>query len=291
MSQAPLLVSTLLGHAHVEMGLACLGSLLAFSAEPLRLRVHDDGSLSAEDLDRLAAGLQEPEVIPRATANERMADLLAHRPVSLAFRRENPLALKLLDVPLLADAEGLAYCDSDVLFLRPFSGLYAWPGPEVGAVAMADDQSAYSLRSWHLLLERRLRLPCRVNTGIVRVRSPLYDLDQVEWVLGRPEYRRTPVWVEQTCWALLAGTTECRLLDPRQVLIPRPGAEPPSGAVALHFVSPVRHLLAPSLRERGDPASGPPVEIGTVASRPCGVLGLAGAEVARRLRRARSSRA
>src|SRR5215207_8673501 len=92
--QVPLLVSTLLGHAHVEMGLACLGSLLAGSAEPLRLRVHDDGSLSAEDLDRLAAGLREPEVIPRATADERMADLLANRPASRAFRRHHPLALK-----------------------------------------------------------------------------------------------------------------------------------------------------------------------------------------------------
>lgn len=291
MSQAPLLVSTLLGHAHVEMGLACLGSLLAFSAEPLRLRVHDDGSLSPGDLDRLAAGLREPEVIPRAAADERMADLLASRPASRAFRRENPLALKLLDVPLLADAQGLAYCDSDVLFLRPFSGLYAWPGPEVGAVAMADDQSAYSVRSWHLLLERRLRLPCRVNTGLLRFRSALYDPDKVEWFLGRPEYRRTPVWVEQTAWALLAGTTECRLLDPRQVLIPRPGAETPPGAVALHFVSPVRHLLAPLLRERRAPASGPPAGIGTLPARRCGVLGLAGAEAARRLSRVRSSRA
>jgi len=286
MSKAPVLVSTLLSHAHLEMGLACLGSLLAGSAEPLRLRVHDDGSLSAEDLDRLAAGLQEPEVIPRATADERMADLLANRPASRAFRRENPLALKLLDVPLLADAGGLAYCDSDVLFLRPFSGLYTWPGPKVGAVAMADDQNAYSLRSWQLLLDRRLRLPCRVNTGILYFRMTLYDLDLVEWFLSRPEYRRTSVWVEQTCWALLAGTAECRLLDSRQVLIPRQGGEPPSGAVALHFVSSVRHLLEPLLRQRGGLMSGPFLEIATVAARRCGFLGLAGAEAARRLRRA-----
>ena len=50
----PRLVSTLLGHAHVEMALPCLGSLLRFSAEPLRLRVHDDGTLTAADQERLA---------------------------------------------------------------------------------------------------------------------------------------------------------------------------------------------------------------------------------------------
>ena len=53
-------VATLLGHAHVEMALACLGSLLRYSAEPLRLRIHEDGSLLAADRERLTAGLGSP---------------------------------------------------------------------------------------------------------------------------------------------------------------------------------------------------------------------------------------
>src|SRR5690242_11854773 len=104
-------ISTLLGHAHVEMALACLGSLRRYSADPVRLRVHDDGSLTAEDRDRLAAALDEPEFIGRAEADARVEPILARRPSLAAFRGRNPLARKLIDIPAFAGDE-LAYCDS-----------------------------------------------------------------------------------------------------------------------------------------------------------------------------------
>src|SRR5579864_7907589 len=87
-------VATLLGHAHVEMALLCLGSLLRFSATPLRLRIHDDGSLTRADLERLA-GLGQPEIVSRQEADDRLAEVLAARPATRAFRAANPLALKL----------------------------------------------------------------------------------------------------------------------------------------------------------------------------------------------------
>src|SRR5579864_1733768 len=179
------LVSTLLGHAHVEMALLCLGSLLRYSTVPLRLRVHDDGTLTAGDRERLAAALHDPEVVPRREADERLAAVLAARPATRALRATNPLALKLVDVPLLAAADEVAYCDSDVLFLRPFTGLFDLP-PPAGALFMRDPQNAYSVRSWHLLREPRLRLAAHVNTGIVALRTSCYDLDLVEWFLSRP---------------------------------------------------------------------------------------------------------
>ncbi|HEY4589541.1 MAG TPA: hypothetical protein VII86_09950, partial [Thermoanaerobaculia bacterium] len=117
----PRRVTTLLGHTHVEMALACLGSLRRCSADPIRFRIHEDGTLTAEDRDRLVEGLGDPELLARSEADERVADMLSHRPSLLALRGTNPLALKLIDIPLLAEGD-LAYCDSDVLFLRPFSG-------------------------------------------------------------------------------------------------------------------------------------------------------------------------
>lgn len=266
-------VSTLLGHAHVEMALACLGSLLRYSADPLRLRIHDDGSLTPEDLDRLAAGLENPEVVPRREADERVEAVLGE--ACHAFRRENPLALKLFDAALFA-GDDLAFCDSDILFLRPFSGLFA-----AGPVFMADQQNAYSVRSWHLALHRRLTLPRRVNSGVFRIGTNLYDPDLLEWYLGHPEFRFAPVWVEQTAWALLAGRGDCRLYDPGQVAFPGNAADP----VALHFVSPLRSLLAPALREARDRGGEPAVAITTQAAGRCGVLDLALTEARRKLRR------
>lgn len=275
-------VASLLGHAHVEMAVRCLGSLLRGSAEPLALRLHDDGSLTSEDRERLAAALGEPEVVARAEADERVAEVLARRPALAAFRRRNPLALKLIDAVLCAEESGgeLAYCDTDVLFLRRFSGLF----PDgAGAAFMADHQNAYSVRSWHLLRHRRLCLPQHVNSGVIHFPTAAWDPDLLEWYLGRPEFGFAPVWVEQTAWALLGARAGCRLFDPAQIRIPEPGRQDSGETVALHFVGPVRSLLA---EWAGRPLKeDSPVRIGRVPAGRCGAFDLAWTEAWRRLGR------
>src|SRR3954470_24640930 len=154
----PLRVASIVGHRQVEMAVLCLGSLLQYSAEELALRLHDDGSLTAADRERLAGALREPEVVSRSEADERIEAFLCRHPALRAFRRGNVMALKLIDAMLFAGDE-LAYCDSDVLFLRPFSGLYPLRETAAGAMFMSDRQNAYSIRSWHLLRYPGLRLP------------------------------------------------------------------------------------------------------------------------------------
>lgn len=292
-NEHPRIVSTLLGHAHVEMAVLCLGSLLGFSAAPLRLRIHDDGSLSAADLERLAAGLGDSEVVPRREADERLAELLAAHPAARAFRAADPLALKLLDFVLLSDGAEIAYCDSDVLFLRPFCGLFHLPA-EAGTVLMSDPRQSYSVRSWHLLFEPRLRMPAHVNTGLIAFRKSCFDLDLVEWFLSRAPYRYTPWWVEQTCWALLAQPGGCRLLDPEAVSIFVPGREPSARQVALHFVNPVRGLLegfagSGAWRPPGSGTDREPVEVHSFPAPRLRAPDLAATEIRRRLRRLRPS--
>jgi hypothetical protein len=276
------LAATLLGHAQVEMALACLGSLLRYSADPLRLRVHEDGTLTAGDREKLEEGLGDLEFVARAEADGRVADLLAGRPALRRFRRSNPLALKLIDIPLLAEGD-LAYCDSDVLFLRPFSDLFRFPGPDTGAVFMSDRQNAYSVRSWHLLTRPRLALPCRVNSGILMFRPGCYDPDLLEWYLSRPEFGFAPVWIEQTAWALLGWRAGCRLWDPRLVRLPAAGE--PGDAVALHFVSPLRGLLPRFVEQAPGRTGEPPVRVGTVPARRCRSWDLAWTEARRRWER------
>jgi len=278
-------VTSLLGHRHVEMAVLCLGSLIRASAEPLSLRLHDDGSLTAEDRERLARDLGEPEIIARAEADERAAAVLQGRPALTAFRRTNPLALKLIDAVLFAGEE-LTYCDTDILFLRPFCGLF----PQgAGAAFMADRQNAYSLRSWHLLRHRRLSLPRHVNSGLIHFPTAAWDPDLLEWYLSHPEFAFAPVWVEQTAWALLGERAGCRLFDPVRIRIPeaaeRPGRDRETETVALHFVGPVRELLKSWAGQAaaGDPRT--PVEVGRVAAGRCGVVDLAVTEVGRRLGR------
>jgi len=274
-------VSSLLGHRQLETALVCLGSLLRLSAEPLALRLHDDGTLTERDRERLEAELGRVHLISREEADDRVASLLAHRPALRAYRRDHPLALKLIDTVLVAGEE-LAYCDSDILFLRPFSGLFR-PGREGEAVFMSDRQNAYSARSWHLLAHHRLRLPRKVNSGVVVYRTGAYDPDLLEWYLSRPEFLFAPVWVEQTAWALLGWRTGCRLLDPSQVAFPDPGGQAGVEVVALHFVSPLRSLL-PQYAAFA-PVSGSPTEIRTVPARRCRAGDMAATEARRWLKR------
>jgi len=271
------------------MAILCLGSLQRLSAEPVMLRLHDDGSLDGRDRERLNLELGEPEIVPRAEADERTSDLLVNRPALRAFRQANPLALKLVDAMLWAGDE-LNYCDNDVLFLRPFTGLFHHlPESGPGALFMTARQNAYSLRSWHLLRYPRLRPPRRLNSGLIAFRAEGYDSDLLEWYFSRPELGFAPVWMEQTAWALLAGQVPCRLLDPLQVRIPFPGETPSAetaestGIVALHFVLSVRSLLADY--EDDSMAGGEPVVIRSLPAEPCSVLDLATTELLRRLSR------
>jgi len=284
-AEPPRTVATLLGQPQVEMALTCLGSLLRYSAQPLQLRIHDDGTLTPDDLARLGQGLSCPEIVPRNEADARVEEVLARRPALQAFRRGNPLALKLIDVVVHAGVDDLAYCDSDVLFLRPFSGLFQPRQPEAGAIFLSDRQNAYSVRSWHLLRHRRLVLPCRINTGVLQFRTWHFDPDLLEWYFSRPEFSFAPVWAEQTAWALLGQRAGCRLWSSRQLRLPLPYQKEPGDAVALHFVSPLRSLLPRVLERAADRTGEPPVWLETVPARRCRVWNLAWTEARRRMRR------
>jgi hypothetical protein len=282
---APRRVSTLLGHAQVAMAMTCLSSLLRYSAEPLRLRLHDDGTLTPEDRERLVdslTGAEKPEFLPRAEADERLGEILAGYPALCGFRERNPLALKLVDVALLAD-EDLAYCDSDVLFLRPFRGLFRLP-PGTEALFMRDRQEAYSVRSWHLPVYGVPRLASRLNTGLVVFKAGAFDLDLADWFFARPQLQRTPVWAEQTCWALLAGQVDCRLFDAARIVIPTDQIVRQE-QVALHFVSSVRSWLASVADRLPDRIGEPPVMVASFPAKECGTLRLTASEVRRGFQR------
>jgi len=276
-------VATLLGHAQVPMAVRCLSSLLRLSAERLSLAIHDDGTLGESDRERLRAALRDPEFIARAEADARVEALLDRHPRTLRFRQENPLALKLIDGPLLEPGPVYRYCDSDVLFLRPFWGLFEMPA-DLDAVFMADSQNAYALRSWQLLGDRRLRLAGRVNTGLIVFRRQMFDLDRIEHVLARVRPGFAAVWLEQTCWAALAGPIRTALFHPRQIAFPR--AQRERGApVALHFISPLRSGWESWCDGESDEVlPRDPLEIGRQRGHQCGPVGLARSEARRWLR-------
>lgn len=245
MTSPEVIVSTLICHRDMETGLACLGSLAKHSAEPIRFDIHEDGTLTGEDMERLSGQLPVRRFISRKEADPQIEELLSRYPQCQSFRRRYVYGLKLFDAPLLGAGEDLAFCDTDIFFLRPFSHLFGWPDESTGCLFMQDYQNAYAFRPWHLLAEPRLALPPKLNCGLFRFRRRHYDLDFIEWLLGRYERLFTVRhhWVEQTCWGAMTAGINGRFWDVQQLCVVRGEACLTDELIGAHLVTPVRGLL------------------------------------------------
>jgi len=240
-------VRTLMGHKQVDVGLRCLGSLISYSSEPISLVVHDDGTLTSADRAKLSYGLEGVSILSRDEADSVVLPLLNRYPNCARYRRGHPLALKLIDTALIETGD-LAYCDSDILFLKPFTNLYSWPGGSGAAVFMQDSQEAYSLYPWHAHPLGKIKVPQRINSGLILFRSSEYDLDFLEWLLGQPQlehvFEKRAHWIEQTCWAALGRRVGCYVWSARQLLIANQKMDHVTDdTVGIHFVAAYRGNL------------------------------------------------
>ena len=227
------------------MALRCLASLARFNRAPFRLRIHDDGTLTEEDRDRLRAVLPSVGFVGRREADGLMAARLERHPACLRYRRSQVMSLKLFDIAL-AEPGPMHYCDSDILFLRPFTGFSA---PLAAArpplVLMRDRFNTYS-GGWRQLLARdRVPLADRINAGLILLDPARLDLDFVEWFLQQPVALSAPHFADQTIWSALVRRDGGFVLDEKGfVFAPLAGARalpaPARRPVAWHFVSLLR---------------------------------------------------
>ena len=242
-TRASVQVHNLLCHRHVGIASRCLGSLLAYSEQPIALVLHDDGSLTADDVETLQTNLPGARVVRRAEADERMNALLSQYPHARQYRYEHPLALKLLDIPAFSDTH-IIYCDSDVLFMKPVSQFFSLPDSRTAALFMADGASSYSVRPWHLTGHDKISLPKKINTGLMVIQKSAYDLDFVEWFLSKGQgYRYVASWAEQTCYAALGKRIGYQLWDSSMVAVVNRPELLTQDLVAGHFVGTRRDLI------------------------------------------------
>lgn len=259
-SGGPLQVFVLACHKNVEMTIPNLSSLRDQCRDPIALIVQDDGSLTPEDRGRLVEALGPIRIIGRAEADELVAPALAGKGRCREFRRANPLALKVIDAPVLAGGP-FALCDVDILFLRPFEGLDRRPCPGEDLVFMRDFINSYG-SPWQdqFFGAYRSRRVDFLNSGLLYGAPRAFDLDFAEWYLGNPTYDLAHCHAEQRLWAALAARVDSHYFDPRQIAFPTPSFASDPRWVALHYITPLRFLLEDpdylaNLRARGDRAA------------------------------------
>jgi hypothetical protein len=236
-------IYTLLCSRDVDRALGCLRSLHISCREPFRHSIIDDGSLTARDAERLHEALNPLEILSREEAEDRVGPKLRGKPNCQHYRKNHAFALKLIDSAMLSDG-AFAQCDGDVLFLRPFRGFDRRRSGGEDIVFMKDFTTAYSIG----YIDRhfgagRLRLPQSVNAGFMYAGPGAFDLDFIEWFLGRQEYRMHAWVMEQTAWAALGGRCRPHYFAPDQVAFPWRRSAYRDDWVALHFVAPIRDRL------------------------------------------------
>jgi hypothetical protein len=286
----PIIVHGLICSRDVNMALEGFSSLLKFSDIPINLLLHDDGSLTSKDREVLLSGLPGSQIILRSHADAEMEESLKNYPNCRLYRKEYVYGLKLLDISLMSDGD-FGYCDSDILFMRPFKNLFKWPDSKTSAIFMQDYLDAYSMLPWYLIGKQNTKLVSKVNAGLIFFRKKDYDLDFIEWFLGEQRFRHKVGWLEQTCWAALGHRVGCRQWNPNQVVLMRPWTEDSSQLIAGHFVKESRYRMKEFLPiSEQNLKSSPAVEIETFIPQDCSLMSLGLVHVKRQLKRAKNYR-
>ena len=254
-------VRTLLGSAQVPLALRCLSSLARTSAEKIGFIIHEDGSLTSSDADKLREKLPVTSIVTRKEADDMVLPQLQKHPACLEYRKTSPLALKLLDIALM-ESSPLFFCDSDVLFLAPHTGLFhGILDDSVQAVFMQDYCDSYSLRPWSIWPLTDQRVVSRLNSGLFALAAGAFDLDFIDYFLGKnwstAAFQRRPLWIEQTSWSALAARLDTQLYDPRQIAMACPTLKQAGPTpIAIHFVSSYRGMIKNYADAEAAPVSG-----------------------------------
>ncbi len=231
----PLTVRTVMCRQHLPMGKLALSSLVKACGQPLRLVVHiheDPKVFTPADAEQLANAIPGCQVLRRQEYLERILAALGHREQCRRFVQESVFSIKLLDLALLSDT-CVNYLDCDILFFRRFFKLY----PDATSHVFNEQELRYfSGRLPALLLRHRLALLDNFNAGFLRFFLDEFDLDFIEWFLGRPEFCVHAFIRDQTCFAAMLSQRRARMYDYRQVRCSLNPVRITPDTVAVHFL-------------------------------------------------------
>jgi hypothetical protein len=297
-----MLVHTLACEAHLWFAVPCLKSLLACSEEPVRLVIHDDGSLTEESFARFAAAFPDAMLVGRRAADEQLAEALKRFPNMAEARGHLPHVIKLFDVTMTHPEAMVCYADTDVLFQRRFRGLFpdsaqasgsaratgsekaaglakAFSSAQATAGAfMKDSANCFGAHPGDFWPFGPLRVARQLNSGLFWVRRDRIDYERMEYLFkrwGPARIKKYHGWFEQTVWADHAWRTRCSLFDSDQFGTASTVRERNDRLVGVHYVTPTRSLLKAELETGPAAARGAPEMIRLEAARPFGALGAA----------------
>jgi hypothetical protein len=240
-----IIVQSLIGGSQLPFYLRCLKSLITFYQDRIDLQLHSDGSLSQEDKDSIHDRLDGTRVtITDSMENRnRVLDCLQGRPNCQKVRKDSIWGIEFFD-PIFAFPEDPIsfYLDADILFLRPFSGLFDREQVKNGAVFLKDTQwDAYCFRPWQMLTGKSKPQAVKgITTGLVFWDKSVIDWDYIEWFLGEHRLHQIPEWIIPTAQAGLALRCEAKTISQRYLPNLYPNAQIHNDTIGVHLLGSYR---------------------------------------------------
>ena len=120
-------VQSLIGSKEIGFYLRCLNSLVKYSEEEIKLTLHATEKLSCEEKKQVENSLKNCNlnITESHTNAEKTLDLLADYPNCQKLRKNSLWGIEFFDPIFAFKNENYSnYLDADILFIKPFRGLF-----------------------------------------------------------------------------------------------------------------------------------------------------------------------
>ena len=249
------IVQTLIGKNQLQFFLNCIASLLDKSIENISIHFHSDGSLTSKEEDCILSRFPKTNIFISNPSLSRSStlDALSGRPYCQKFRKESIWGVEFFD-PLFAypDEKISFYIDADILFIRPFSGLFDRDKVQNGAVFLKDTQwDSYCFRPWQLIGRgQKPHVVKGITTGLVFWDKAAIDWDYLEWFLAACHLHSIPEWIMPTAQACLANRCDSKTICSRQIPNLYPNAKVYEETFGVHLLGSYRNQWIKKMEPR-----------------------------------------
>lgn len=251
-------VHSLTSHKHLYFYLWSIKSFLLSNNLNPSVVVHDDGTLTKEDIKKLNWHLAGVIIVTKKQADRQVLPLLKNHPSCYKYRSEQKFAKKVFDILLLANSQKIMILDSDVLFFKKPTEIINWAENRVCEMRYNHDPFDTE-RNIHTRLKKDLEVeyPIGYNSGLQCLSKEILDVDFLEDYLSFCYKQENLDWwvIEQRSMALLTYRYNSRMCSslPRKrylfqnkknVFYKNRNINPfPKGLVAKHYSRYARNLF------------------------------------------------
>jgi hypothetical protein len=252
-AEVPVSVHMLVSSLTWDAGIMAAISFEHFSGRRWPLFIHEDGSVSPAQRDRIERILPGVRFVPRPEAEARVPHHLSGHPKCLSNRSRHNLFLKFLDFPAYAPYDRFIVLDSDVLFFKRPGEILNWVDSGKEECWFNEDtKEKYCIPRAQIEEALKMKIWERVNTGICLMPKSAISLELSERLIAAFERNaHHPQFFEQTLYAVMASALNRGGMLPTTYNINWGYLRAP-GSICRHYVGAFKHDLlyiegAPSL--------------------------------------------